>query len=320
VVKTIFKVCSVIITVLSSICLKRAYGGVMNLKLLLFTLFSITLLSLSVKGQSISNDIVYIHTADQKDFEYLKNNNDMHSLSVATNLYALSAMPQAIKFEHMTAKRSLKFMEKGDDNICLVNKLKTKERVEKFIFTLPINLFLGRRLYQNSSFKELQNFDSYDNYVKLDELFRQKPDAKILISNQISYGDVIDNQLSNLADKNKIIRHSPEQNHGLINMFSRGYIEFSLLYPQQVYYSNIELEARTYRLDNSPPFVLGHIMCNKTPATAIFIKQLNSHLSSQRSSSRLLDIHLQFVRPADQEMVSHYFHQAFLFTFKKKMH
>ncbi len=283
----------------------------MNSRLTLLTLFSIILFSFCVQSKATATDIIHIHTADQKDFEYLKNNNDMHSLSVATNLYALSAMPQAIKFEHMTAKRSLKFMESGDESICLVNKLKTKQRLEKYIFTSPINLFLGRRLYQNSSFKQLENIDSYDHYIKLDELFRQKPNAKILISNQISYGDVLDNQLSNLADKNKIIRHSPEQSHGLIHMFSRGYIEFSLLYPQQVYYSNIELEARTYLLDNSPPFVLGHIMCNKTPSTKKFIKQLNSHLSSQRSSSRLLDIHLQFVRPADQAMISHYFHQAF---------
>jgi len=285
----------------------------MNFKFSLQTLCCITLFSLHVQAIDSQAEVIYIHTENQQDFEYLNNNNGMHRLSVATNLYALSAISQPLKFEYMTAKRSLKFMDQNNESICLVNKLKTQDRLEKYIFSSPINLFLGRRLYQDNFYSVLNGFETFDNQISLDELFKQKPDARILISNQISYGDELEKQLAALSHKNKVIRHSPEHDSGIISMFSRGHIEFSLLYPQQVYNSKTALNVRSYKLANTPPFVLGHLMCNKTPETKSFVKQINTHLNKQESSVKLLDIHLQFINQQDQAMLTHYFHQVFYY-------
>jgi len=245
------------------------------------------------------------------DFKDLKNDNPTNDLSVATNLHALSPMQPTIKFEYMTTKRSLMFMKGSDKSICVVNKIRTKERLDKYIFSLPINLFLGYRLYQHNSSASLPGHTSFDSKLNLDELFKNSPDARVLISDQISYGDVLDNQLTSLPQKNKILRSSREHNTGIIKMFEQGYAEFSILYPQQVYKHKPGLKARSYTIASSPPFVLGHLMCTKTPATVDFIEQVNSNLTSDINYEELLEIHLRFIRPTEQLMFKYYFKQAF---------
>jgi len=202
-------------------------------------------------------------------------------------------------------------MEESDKSICVVNKIRTKERLGKYLFSLPINLFLGFRLYQHNTYTPLTGFTSFDSSVHLDDLFKQKPDTRVLISDQISYGDIIDKQLHNLPKKNKILRSSREHDTGIIKMFEQGYAEFSILYPQQVYKHEPGLKAHSYAIASSPPFVLGHLMCTKTPATVDFIEQVNSNLTSDINYEELLEIHLRFIRPTEQLMFKYYFKQAF---------
>jgi len=283
----------------------------MNLKLIGLLFYCLLPLYSTANTETLQDDVIYVHSEVLSDFKDLKNDNPTNDLSVATNLHALSPMQPTIKFEYMTTKRSLMFMEKGDKNRCVVNKIRTKERLDKYIFSLPINLFLGYRLYQHNTNTPLPGYTSFDSKLHLDELFKKSPDARVLISDQISYGDVLDNQLTSLPQKNKILRSSREHNTGIIKMFEQGYAEFSILYPQQVYKHKPGLKARSYTIASSPPFVLGHLMCTKTPATVDFIEQVNSNLTSDINYEELLEIHLRFIRPTEQLMFKYYFKQAF---------
>ena len=283
----------------------------MNLKLIGLLFCYLVLLLSTANAENRQDDIIYVHSEALSDFKDLKNNDPTNDLSVATNLHALSPMQPTIKFEYMTTKRSLMFMEIGDKNICVVNKIKTKERLDKYIFSLPINLFLGLRLFQHNAYTSLPGYTSFDSTVHLDELFKQKPNSKVLISGQISYGDALDNQLASLPQKNKILRSSREHDTGIIKMFEQGYAEFSILYPQQIYKHEPGLKAHSYTIASSPPFVLGHLMCTKTKATKAFIKQINNNLTSDVNYNKLLEIHLKFIRPTEQLMFKHYFSQVF---------
>jgi uncharacterized protein (TIGR02285 family) len=269
------------------------------------------LLSFHVVAETGQDDVVYIHSEVLTDFKDFKNGNPINDLSVATNLHAFTPTQQTIIFEYMTTKRSLLFMERDDKNVCVVNKIKTKERLDKYIFSLPINLFLGYRLYQHNTYTSLSGYASFDKKLSLDELFKQLPDARVLISDQISYGDALDTQLTSLPHKNKILRSSREHDTGIIKMFEQGYAEFSILYPQQVYKYKPGLKGRSYAIASSPPFILGHLMCTKTKTTRAFIKQINNNLTSDTNYEQLLDIHLKFIRPTEQLMFKHYFNQAF---------
>jgi len=210
----------------------------------------------------------------------------------------------------MTTKRSLQMMD-NSKNICVVNKIKTTTRLNKYIFSRPINLFLGRRLYQHRSFAVLPDHETIGSGVFLPELFPENPTAKVIISGQISYGDALDKQISALSEDNKIIRQSSEHDTGVISMFARGRAEFALLYPHQVYDSSLTLNARSYAIAAIPPYVVGQLMCTKNIITERFIKRINAHLSSQNSLDKLLNIHFSHINPNDKEVVEYYFRQAF---------
>jgi uncharacterized protein (TIGR02285 family) len=253
---------------------------------------------------------ILIHTDNIVDLAALQSNNGLNNFSVSTNLYALKKEYTNVHFEYMTFKRSIQFMEE-DKSICIVNKIKTKERLEKYIFSRPINLFLGRRLYQHNAFTLLADRHTPNFQVNLNRLFNRRPDAQLLISSQISYGDILDKQIASLADKNKMTRESSEHDTGILDMFSLGRAEFALLYPQQVFTFKSNLEVQSYELESIAPYALGHLMCTNTLESIEFIDRVNERLSSAESFNDLLKIHLNFINPNDKPLFENYFNQAF---------
>lgn len=253
---------------------------------------------------------IYIHTDNLVDLAALQSNKGFNNFSVSTNLYALKKEYKNVHFEYMTFKRSLQFMDEGK-NICIVNKIKTKERLEKYIFSRPVNLFIGRRLYQHNSYPPLADRHTPNFKVNLNRLFNKRPNTQLLISSQISYGDILDEQIAALPEKNKITRESSEHDTGILDMFSLGRAEFALLYPQQVFTFKSNLAAKSYELESITPYVLGHLMCTNTPESIEFIDRVNERLSSAESFNELLEIHLSYINPNDKHIFENYFHLAF---------
>jgi len=253
---------------------------------------------------------IYIHTDNLADLQALQSNNPNEIFSVSTNLFALKNFHSALRFEYMTTKRSLQFMDKGE-NICIVNRIKTKERLAKYIFSRPINLFLGRRLYQKSNAPIIPRELFPNKQINLQRLFKAQPKKQILITEQISYGDILDEQIAKLPESNKLIRYGADQETAIREMFAKGRTDYALLYPQQVFTYLADLKVRSYELESIPPYVLGHLMCAKTPDNKKFIKQINAYLSDVKSSEQLLNIHLNFINPSDKPPFKLYFEQEF---------
>lgn len=253
---------------------------------------------------------IFIHTDNLDDLYALKSKNIEDNLSVATNLHALNSQSTNVQFEYMTTKRSLLLMD-NNENICVVNKVKTKKRQEKYLFSQPVNLFLSRRIYQNESYQPVDVSESADNSVLLSDIFIQKPTAIVIISRQISYGDALDAQIANLHQVNVLARHSSEHDTGVIAMFVKGRAEFALLYPHQVYDSDFSVKGRSYAIASIPPYILGHLMCTKNKASAAFIQRVNKSLSTASNVAKLLEMHLQYTNPIDKVVIESYFHQEF---------
>ena len=275
----------------------------------LLLLFVLICTSFVFVMQSHANTM-QIHTDNLADLHALKSNNIVDNLSVATNLHALHNQLANVQFEYMTTKRSLLQMD-NSKNICVVNRVKTKKRIAKYLFSQPINIFLSRRLYQNTAYPPLNTIESEGSSILLSDLFIKRPEAKVIISAQISYGDVLDAQIAALPAVNKIIRHSGEQDTGVVAMFAKGRAEFALLYPHQVYGSDLTIKGRSYAITTIPPYILGHLMCTKNEITKAFISSVNNHLSSPNSLDELLNIHLRYINPIDKTAIESFFRQGF---------
>ena len=253
---------------------------------------------------------IYIHTDNITDLSALENEKTEGNFSATTILHALKSHSSSIQFEYMTTKRSMILME-DNENICAVNKIKTKQRAEEYLFSQPINLFLSRRLYQNTPQPLTDINGLVSRNVSLPAIFKSRPNAKIIISGQISYGDELDVLISKIPEENILLRHSGEHDEGVISMFAAGRAEFALLYPHQVYNWGVDIKWRSYSIDSIPHYVIGRLMCNKNKVTEAFIKNVNTYLSRTRNIEKLLKIHLNYSNSIDREDVKSYFHQEF---------
>lgn len=264
--------------------------------------------SLFIANLSQAN-VISIHTDNLTDLHAFEAHNIKDNLSVETNLFALKKQLANIKFEYMTTKRSLALMDETK-NICVVNKVKNQARLEKFLFSQPVNLFLSRRLYQTTDKAPLKDHLLKNDGVNLNDIFTHKKRAKLLISSQISYGDALDKQISLIPSNNKLIRHSAEQDSGVLGMFIKKRAEFALLYPHQIFDTSPKVEARSYAISSISPYILGHLMCTKNNVSKAFLKNIDAHLLTQSSLNELLNIHLKNVNPIDKQVVESLFQKA----------
>lgn len=255
---------------------------------------------------------VYVHTDNSTDLNDLVNRNSRSIIST-TNLIALASLETIVQFEYMKLSRTLSFMLQGVPT-CAINKIKTTERKDKFLFSLPVNLFLNKRLYQHQALPKLAN-----DTINLMNLFRRSNSGKLLISSQISYGETLDNQIKSIHNNNKLVRKGGAHDDGIIQMFIKKRAEYTLLYPQQIYELGIELPARSYSIEGIEPYIVGHIMCNKVPESYALIKKLNENLHAAWTSKSMFEAHIKHIPPQDRQAYKEY-HQQIVTQIKATTH
>lgn len=274
-------------------CIRQSWLGLVGLAL--------SHLALADENQ----DQVYLHTDNHQDF-YAFNTKQSLSLSTETNMLALGVLQSEVNIELMPLKRSMKFMDAGQ-NVCVINKIKTKLRASKYLFSAPVNLFFNRRLYQNKNLEQL----STESPVDLNKLVNTYPNRKIVISSQISYGEELDAILADLPAESLIVRESASQGRGIIEMFHQGRADYAILHPQELVNLGFDFQANNYEIANTQAYVLGHVMCADTPKNREFLTRLNSNIQINVRSGQLYYAHLKHIDKPYQSAFSRYYHHAF---------
>lgn len=264
-------------------------------------LYVLPLLCIS-SGYTRENQSIILHTDNWKDYLYYQSPNyQAPSLSAAANISTLRELNYTIRYEYMPLKRSLRFMKSGAE-VCVVDKIKSAERVKSYSFSLPMNVYLSRRLYQQTFLPKLAS-----EKINILDILRANPEHKILITSQISYGEGLDNLIAKIPKQQIVLRGSGEHSKGLLDMFSSRRAEYALLFPQALIDNNVTLAARTYQLASTPAYILGHLMCVKSPKTQDFIDQLNTIIRAQFKSTKLLHIHKDYIDSNSHLALSKYF-------------
>ena len=268
-------------------------------------LFSLFILFLVLSREAISTEI-YIHTDNLGDYNSMLKQ-ESSSISSSTFILALSNLDNKLIFQLVTGQRTQQFM-KANDNVCAINKIKTPERSKKYIFSQPVNLYFSRRLYQLNAFPPIfGDEENNQKSVSLIDLFNNRPNSHLLISNQISYGEELDKLLATIPNENKLVRQGIDHDYGMISMFSKGRSEFALLYPQDVFDYPTNIKSRSYEIASIPPFVTGRLMCSKNEKMEKFIDKVNRQLRKVIESNALFEAHLPFVSKQELAVFTNYF-------------
>jgi len=247
---------------------------------------------------------IFIHTDNSPDFDVYRGfHKGTVSLSAASNLIALNVL-ENIEFEYMPLKRSMAFMRRGMP-ICVLDKIKTDERLGRYLFSLPVNVYFSRRLYQQRGLPELNQAT-----VDIVKLLRTYSEKKILLTSQISYGELLDKQITLIPDKQKVMRTSSAHASGLIEMFVRGRAEYALFYPQELHELGTPNLGRSYAIDGIEPYVIGYIMCNKTQRMVDVVENINRNLRELFRSGEMLELHLARVGNMEVDIFKQYYLQV----------
>ncbi|MFY8349081.1 hypothetical protein AAEU29_00810 [Pseudoalteromonas sp. SSM20] len=248
---------------------------------------------------------IYIHTDSADDLNNFVHR-QMQSLSSATNLLALDPTNNDLHFEFVPLKRSLKFMQKGE-SICVINKIQTAQRTKQFIFSKPVNLFLSRRLYQHADLP----YNPTSEPVNLKALFATFPERRLIISDQISYGDNLDKFISELPENNKIIRRGASHISGVLDMFSEKRGDYALLYPLELSNSSLNKPTLNFEIAGIEPYILGRLMCIDSEKTKKLIERVNQQIDRLNEAGVLLKTHLEYYPKDIHSQVTRYLMKEF---------
>jgi len=247
---------------------------------------------------------IEIHTDNPFDIENLKANKTQ-GFAVSTNLAVLENEYLDIKFAMVPFKRTMKFIDQKQD-VCVLNRIKTHKRAQKYLFSKPINLFFNRRLYQSADLEPLPT-----KIIDLIELFKKYPKRRLVISNQLSYGDELNTVIKQLPKKNIVVRNSGNQARGVLEMFYQKRAEYALITPQELDGDDLEINNQSYELKNIPPYIVGHLMCANTPTTQALIKRVDYKIYDLTQSKELYNIHLNYLSKSQHIYFKQYYRKVF---------
>lgn len=262
------------------------------------------LVVLSLLSSAIVNAEVLVTTDNQHDIESFETM-QKRSLSAESNILALGMKENFIQL--VPFKRSIKLMDEGYP-VCVINRLKTPAREEKYIFSKPTGLFLNRRLYQHSDLKT----ENISIPINLIELFSEYPERRLIVSNQHSYGENLDKRIASLDDKYKIVRSGAIHNsRGVVKMFVERRGDYALFQPSELYEKEFNISTTSFPLEGVKPYILSHIMCSKTKETSQFIAEVNDRLVLKKNRDALLNIHLKYNVTSESQNIRVFFEKEF---------
>ena len=191
--------------------------------------------------------------------------------------------------------------------ICALFKLKTRERSDKYYFSLPISFLPTNRLYLRPEMPplplELLNEKGELKYIR--PLFNDNQNT-ILYWDSISYGELVDDALKNLPSENKVVISGVSSNGLLINMIEHSRADYAIMFPSEVAeFGSKEpgFDLLSYKISGIEPISTGHLMCNKNEASKAWLSKFNNILVEMYQSAEFTKANTFDITPQEEILV-----------------
>ncbi|WP_412722949.1 hypothetical protein [Alteromonas sp. D210916BOD_24] len=168
----------------------------------------------------------------------------------------------------------------GDVPMCTPYRLKTQDREKVYVFSLPTDIFFNRRLYQHKSSQPLDGsfLNNQGDIVNLVDMMASSSDYTLLVGADHSYGDFLDNMIAQIPPHSLYTRHGIDPYTSMIQMLSKGRIDFYLSYPSVIRSGPVAENVRSYGIAGMPSYEEGHLMCNDLAESRAFLTKFNAAL------------------------------------------
>ncbi|QOL26834.1 transporter substrate-binding domain-containing protein [Thalassotalea sp. LPB0316] len=190
------------------------------------------------------------------------------------------------------------------ENTCFSDMIKTPEREKRFIFSKPTSLYLGMALHSAQPL-------AIEGDAQLSELATYLPDYKLGLVNGRSYGEILDQQISQVPLLN--VFDVPAEVDKIAKLLARNRFDLVIEYPQDIHYYWEQYSDKplySYPIAGAEPYILGHFMCSNTPSGRAFIEAVNQSLRKLNASSVLYNQQQEFIAPSQKAIFEKYFNMA----------
>ena len=218
-----------------------------------------------------------------------------------------------IKLKYTSAKR-INTEIKNSTNTCSANRIKTKERSKYAFFSTVQNIYLGHKLYRLAQVPPLPSilFNTRNELTSLSALFQHLPKLVLGIGDDTSYGEYLDDKISNLDKANIYSRGGSRRIFALNEMLFRKRVDFIIFYPSEISLitpQNQHLES--YTISGSPSYILGHFSCSKSNLGKKVIADINKILSKAYLTEDFYNAYQQWLIASDMVKFNEYFKYEF---------
>ncbi len=237
------------------------------------------------------------------------------------NLLANSIKNYQIKLTYAPLAR-VDYLLQNKQNICATNRIKNTERETFGLFSLPLNLYPGLRLYYVENDNVTANkipehlLNKQNQVISLSALFNALPAKKLGLYQSRSYGEGLDKDIASLPQKNIYIRAGDNHVKATVHMLMQNRIDFLIEFPTEFNTASNQLKEsinfKSIEIANSPRFILGHLACNKTEKSKLFINEINKLLLALYQTDDFYQAHIKYLDHSDIDKFRQYYQEVFL--------
>lgn len=243
----------------------------------------------------------------------LSNAGQYNSINTETNFLLFKQFARSVPVTEVPMARTEHMMDSGA-SICTMDRVKNNTRDAKYLFSKPVNFYLGYRLYQLAHFPAIASelLNEQGQVKSISQVMQATPYAKLLVQEHFSFGETLDQQISQLPNQQILPLTAPHYHTNFIGMFASNRAEFVIAYPTEMSFfiqSKPELHTRSYGIVGSPELITGHLMCSDTARNRQFIQSVDQALTKLYRDKRFLLAHTRYLGKQEAEQVSRFIRQ-----------
>lgn len=255
--------------------------------------------------QLYSYDAGYVAAVNQRVFK---------TITTDTNQLLLNKFSKHVAVTELPFARIALAMQ-ADGVHCTMDRIKTPERLQKYLFSYPVNFYLGYRLYQRADLPKLRDqlLNEQGELKNIQALFTEQPKSRLLVSAHFSLGPFLDAEVAKVPPRQQVVVTTSEYYQQFLGMFLAKRTEYAVLFPtaiQEHYHTDLPMPARSYGIAGAPAVIAGHLMCNKSTESVRFIARVNQALLELYQDPEFMQAHQRYMLPEDAAIVVKHIHAA----------
>jgi uncharacterized protein (TIGR02285 family) len=222
-----------------------------------------------------------------------KKSPETSTASYIENLVIQQLSQYDVQVERVTTTRINRIL-KTKDNACVANRADTPERKKYSLFSDPQSFYLTHKLYRFNQQSTLpsQLFNKQGEIINLPSVFTALPKKTIGIAKDVSFGDFLDQQISQIKPKNIYYRGGSKRVVALSSMLYKSRVDFLLALPVDITPSETQKKSlEQYTIAGAPPYLIAHFSCSSGELGQLIINDINKILAKTYKTEAYYQAH-----------------------------